>query len=142
MNAGERIQKIVSKNWFLKEPLLFNVWLTHVLKENNSISSIRVGDGRIEYNQNFIDSLNNKELEEIMKFEAVRMILKHPYERKKEVAPIAYLDSNITLKEYLSTSLPVPTAKDIFNDPDMVRQYFELYYEKLLALKISVNQKI
>ena len=131
MNAAVRIRKEVEK-WFIIEPLYFSVWLTHKSIQNPHIKNIRVGQGRIEYNPAFIDSLQNEQLAEVLLAEAMRIVLKHPYKRKKENPEICYLASNITLQEYLSTSLDFPKAKDVFHTSEWDRQYFELYYYKLI----------
>jgi predicted metal-dependent peptidase len=67
-----------------------------------------------------------------MKVEVMRILLKHPYSRRKEQASVAYLASNITIKEYIETTLPLPKAKDVFGTNTLDRKHFELYYDKLL----------
>jgi hypothetical protein len=64
--------------------------------------------------------------------EAVRILLKHPYSRRKENAELAYAASNLTLQEYLETSLPLPRARDVFGDPQFDKQYYEFYYHQLV----------
>lgn len=135
MNTEKRIRKNVEK-WFITEPLLFGVWMLHTLNENNNIRNMRVGKGKIEYNSDFIQSLDDDTLDNILLFEGMRILLKHPYARKKKIASAAYLASNITLQEYLDTPLPIPAAKDVFNTNELDKQYFELYYEKLLEKNI------
>ncbi len=135
MNTEKRIRKNVEK-WFITEPLLFGVWMLHTLSENNNIRNMRVGKGKIEYNSDFIQSLDDDTLDNILLFEGMRILLKHPYARKKKIASAAYLASNITLQEYLDTPLPIPAAKDVFNTNELDKQYFELYYEKLLEKNI------
>jgi len=68
----------------------------------------------------------------LLRLEATRILLKHPYQRRKENPELAYLASNITLQEYLRTTLPLPRARDIFDDEAFDLQYFEFYYYKLL----------
>jgi len=131
MNAEQRIRKIIEK-WFITNPFLFSIWLTHQLVENKHIKSIRTGQGKIEYCSDFILSLSSNELEKILTLETMRIVLKHPYSRKKEVARLAYLASNITLREHLSIKLRIPSAKEIFQTDELNKQYFELYYDRLL----------
>ncbi|MBK8751959.1 MAG: hypothetical protein IPL99_10035 [Candidatus Competibacteraceae bacterium] len=130
LTARERIRRI-AEVWFLREPLLFGVWMTHQLLASPHLQSIRVNHGQIEYNPRFIDSLNPRELEQAMQFEATRILLRHPYSRRKENSERSYLASNITLQEYLHSSLPFPNAKDVFGDSAFNQQYFEFYYNKL-----------
>ena len=98
MTARERIRAVVEK-WFLVEPLLFAVWTTHALVINPHIRTIRVGHGRIQYHPQFIEALTRQQLEEVLTCEAMRIVLKHPYIRRREPAILAYAASNLTLQE-------------------------------------------
>src|ERR1700704_781773 len=131
MPPRARIPDVVEK-WFLVEPLLFAVWTTHELAVNPSIRSIRVHQGRVEYNPAFIDALDRHQLEQTLALEAIRILLKHPYARRPEYAELAYAASNLTLQEYLETRLPLPRARDVFGGPEFDKQYYEFYYSKLL----------
>lgn len=130
MSARERIRQVVEK-WFLVEPLLFAVWTAHELAVNPRIRGIRVRQGRVEYNPAFIDALGRDELEQVLTVEAMRILLKHPYARQPGNPELAYAASNLTLQEYLETSLPLPRARDVFGRADFDRQYYEFYYHKL-----------
>jgi predicted metal-dependent peptidase len=136
MTARDRITDVVEK-WFLVEPLLFAVWTTHELAVNPGIRSIRVHQGRVEYNPAFIDALDRHQLEQVLALEAMRILLKHPYARRPENAELAYAASNLTLQEYLETSLPLPRARDVFGHPDFDKQYYEFYYQKLREQLVS-----
>lgn len=131
MYARDRIRQAVEK-WFLVEPLLFAVWTTHELAANPQVQSIRVRQGRVEYNPAFIDSLDRTELECVLALEAMRILLKHPYTRQPGNPEVAYAASNLTLQEYLETPLPLPRARDVFGSAEFDRQYYEFYYHKLL----------
>lgn len=128
--ARERIRRI-AEIWFLREPLLFGIWMTHQLVASPHLKTMRVNHGQIEYNPQFIDSLNPRDLEQTLQFEATRILLRHPYSRRKENAERSYLASNITLQEYLHSSLPFPNAQDCFGNSAFNQQYFEFYYNKL-----------
>lgn len=132
-SARERIRRTVER-WFLVEPLLFAVWTTHHLVVEPRIRTIRVRQGRIEYHPEFIHSLSPQHLEAVLRCEVVRILLKHPYQRRKEQAVLHYLASHITLQESLHTGLPLPHARDIFGSGEFDRQYLEFYYYKLLEL--------
>ena len=134
LSARERIRRTVEK-WFVTEPLFLAVWTMHALIVNPRIGSIRVGQGRIEYNPDFIDTLDVHQLAEVLEVEAMRIVLKHPYLRRKARSDVAYQASNLTLQEYLETSLPIPRARDFFGaeaGEGYAKQYFEFYYVKLL----------
>ena len=87
MTARDRITDVVEK-WFLVEPLLFAVWTTHELAVNPRIRTIRVHQGRVEYNPSFIDALDRHQLEQVLALEAMRILLKHPYARRPENAEL------------------------------------------------------
>jgi hypothetical protein len=130
MSARDRIREVAEK-WFLGEPLLFAVWVTHALSVNPRIGTIRVQLGRIEYNPAFIDALNRRDLEQVLTLEAMRILLKHPYSRRPGGPELAYAASNLTLQEYLETTLPLPRARDVFGHADFDRQYYEFYFHRL-----------
>lgn len=132
MLTNEKISNIVEK-WYILEPLFFSIWTLHKVESVSHIKTIRVQNGAIEYNSDFIDSLSKKELECVMMFEAMRIILKHPYSRKKEISEISYLASNITVQEYLKIKeLDFPTASEFFKKDDYNFKYFEFYYQKII----------
>ncbi len=129
--ARHRIARIVEK-WLLVEPLLLAVWTSHALVSEPRIQTIRVRQGRIEYNPDFIGQLSDRHLEATLRFEALRILLKHPYSRRQAHSAISYAASNLTLQEYLQTELPFPRARALFGDRSYDRQFFEFYYHKLL----------
>ncbi|MGE0084228.1 MAG: VWA-like domain-containing protein [Desulfococcaceae bacterium] len=137
LSARDRIGRAVER-WFLSEPLFFSVWISHDLIADENIRTIRVRRGRIEYNPLFIQSLNAEQLDAVLRFEAMRIVLKHPYNRRKENAQLSYLASNVTIQEYLRTDLPFPSAADLFGSNEFDRQYFEFYYCKLQTENESI----
>lgn len=129
--ARHRIARIVEK-WLLLEPLLLATWTSHRLVSEPRIQTIRVQRGQIEYNPKFIEQLSDRHLEATLRFEALRILLKHPYSRRQAHSEISYAASNLTLQEYLQTELPFPRARDVFGDRHYDKQFFEFYYHKLL----------
>ena len=129
--ARQRIARIIEK-WLLVEPLLLATWTSHALVSEPRIQTIRVQRGRIEYNPSFIQQLSDRHLEATLRFEALRILLKHPYSRRQAHSEISYAASNLTLQEYLQTELPFPRAKDVFGDGSYDKQFFEFYYHQLL----------
>lgn len=129
-NQISRIGGIAQK-WFLSEPLLFAIWMTHHVTPNSQIDTIRTGRGRIEFNEQFLASVDDKTLQEIMKFEALRITLKHPYERRKPNAEYAWDASNLAIHECMPTSLPMATAESKFGVSSHNRKHYEFYYNLL-----------
>lgn len=79
---AERISYI-AEQWFLAEPLLFSLYCTHRLRENNDMQvPMRCGQGVIEYNSKLCSELSEKELRSRIKVEVLRIMLKHPYQRQ------------------------------------------------------------
>jgi len=135
-NQMQRISDITQK-WFLSEPLLFASWMTHKVVHNPQIETIRTGGGRIEFNSEFLATLDNRTLQDVMKFEALRIVLKHPYERRKPSAEFAWGASNIAITECIQTSLPMPSAQEKFGNRKHDRRHFEYYYNLLCGLPLS-----
>lgn len=121
----------------MTEPLYFMIWSTHELCINTSIATIRTGCGKIEYNPDFVASLGDKELYQVLQAEVLRILLKHPYSRKKDNMQLGYLASNITLGEYGGLTIGLPTAESIFGTGALNRKHFELYYAELEKLAAS-----
>ncbi|MDO4510200.1 MAG: VWA-like domain-containing protein [Bacteroidales bacterium] len=84
MTARERISQI-AQHWFLYEEALFTTFCSHRLMENSTMQChMRVGKGAFEFNPTRCASCTDDELQERMKVEMIRILLKHPYERQPE----------------------------------------------------------
>ena len=78
----ERIKKI-AEDWFLREPLLFSVLCTHKTVTNDSLHiPFRTGKQRIEFSEPLLKKLSDRDLEEYLRIEIFRILLKHPYQRQ------------------------------------------------------------
>lgn len=128
--ARERITQVI-EGWFLTEPLLFAAWTLHDVVQQPRVATIRVGHGRIEFNPTFIASLRRDDLRSVLAFETMRILLGHPYARRKPNAELSYLASNLTVQECLRTKLPIPRAREVLGDASFDDQYFEFYYREL-----------
>lgn len=79
-----RINRVIER-WFLSEPVLFQVLCLHELEENLQMDCpLRSGRRRVEYNPAFLSVMDDRALEEALRTEAVRLLLKHPYERRPD----------------------------------------------------------
>ena len=93
MTARERIQKEVEQ-WFLTEPLFFNVYCNHRLVMNaNMLCPLRSGKGRIEYNPAIIEMIPDAMLHDLMRVEIIRILLQHPYSRQPIGCPSIVLQT-------------------------------------------------
>ncbi len=80
----DRITTIL-EHWFIQEPALFQVLCTHELVSNTQMACpVRSGKRRVEYNPEYLREMTDQGLEEALRTEAVRILLKHPYERKPD----------------------------------------------------------
>lgn len=81
-NTIDRFKQLADM-WYLREPAFFAIYCSHALTENPHIKcAIRCGQGRIEYNAEYIKSLSDNQLEVLMQVEMIRVFLKHPYSRR------------------------------------------------------------
>ena len=80
----ERYTHILER-WFITEPPLFSVLCLHELVQNSQMSCpLRSGRKKLEYNPDIVREISDDALEEALRAEAVRLLLKHPYERRPE----------------------------------------------------------
>jgi predicted metal-dependent peptidase len=96
----EELLSQIAGDWFLTEPLMFSVWCTHTLEANSKMCvSMRTGKMRIEYNPEILSSWTRSAIEERLRFEVIRILLGHPYQRQPYKAKKATLGvaSDVTL---------------------------------------------
>ena len=138
---SERIQRL-HERWFIREPLMLMVLSSHKLSPDSGIQTIRSGKGRIEYNENYLNALDDDKLERAFKAEVIRILLRHPYRYPPKNAALAYMASNITLNEHYE-SLGVPySVSDFWSGYDYKRQSLEFYYRELVKLLNDHNRTL
>lgn len=97
----QRIKKI-GEHWFLTEPLLFASYCTHELAENKRLRiPFRAGRKRIEYSPVILAPMQDSHIEEFLRIEILRILLKHPYQRQPPFAKRKVLThaSNVTIND-------------------------------------------
>ena len=95
----DRITTLLER-WFISEPALFQVICTHDVKENHSMPCpVRSGRKTIEYNPSYTDEMSDAALDQALRAEAVRILLKHPYQRKPDACSqqAIAVGSNLTI---------------------------------------------
>ena len=141
---AEEQKKIITKiaeNWFLREPLLFGVYCTHKLTENSRMKiPFRCGKMRIECNPNILATLDTGQIEDFLKIEVIRIILKHPYQRMPACPNHAVLAiaSDMTIQDstikdsqnFLTSPKTKLSSPSDFDWPNGL--CYEEYYAKLL----------
>ena len=123
----ERIAKITER-WFLSEEPLFSAFCTHRVAENRDMKCfVRVGKGVIEVNPILCSCISDKELEERLRVEVIRILLKHPYDRQPDGCGITAraLGSNCVIGDsYRLQKVEMEKPAD-FNLPP--KGHFEFY---------------
>ena len=90
--------KDISDTWFLTEPAYFMTLCTHKLEINNGIKCpIAVGGGYIYIHPTYYNDKTTRFLEESLKTEIIRILLKHPYQRQLPNKIRMYLSSNFVI---------------------------------------------
>lgn len=95
----ERITRILER-WFISEPALFQVLCTHSIEENTSMPCpVRSGARKVEYNPDFVKEMSDEALDQALRTEAIRILLKHPYQRKPDACSQQAISvgSNLTI---------------------------------------------
>ena len=98
----EELISRIAEEWFLTEPLLFSAYCTHQLVENTKMSvPMRTGKMRIEYNPDILQDWRADAVEERLKYEVIRILLGHPYQRQPYKARKSTLGiaSDVTLSD-------------------------------------------
>ena len=95
----ERITQVLER-WFISEPALFQVLCTHSIEENASMPCpVRSGARKVEYNPDFVKEMSDEALDQALRTEAIRILLKHPYQRKPDACSQQAISvgSNLTI---------------------------------------------
>ena len=130
----ERITRILER-WFISEPALFQVLCTHSIEENTSMPCpFRSGARKVEYNPDFVDEMSDLALDQALRTEAIRILLKHPYQRKPDACSqqAVSVGSNLTIGDnYQFGSLHIEHPGDY--DLPVGREY-EWYSRRIQEL--------
>lgn len=95
----ERITRILER-WFISEPALFQVLCTHSIEDNAAMPCpVRSGARKVEYNPDFVHEMSDEALDQALRTEAIRILLKHPYQRKPDACSqqAVSVGSNLTI---------------------------------------------
>ncbi len=123
------------EKWFLMEPPLFQVLSIHELTPNTRMKCpLRSGKRKLEYNPNLISKFTVLRLEQALKVEAIRILLKHPYQRKPfNCSNIsAALASNLVIGDnYSYPGLEIETPIDFGLEQGMNYEWYAVQLENL-----------
>ena len=140
--ADGRISKII-EYWFLSEPALFGAVCTHDLVENPGLECImRCGQRRIEYNPDQVCEISDGTLEEALKTEAVRILLKHPYERRPDncCGEAISLGSNVCIgSQYVYKEFKIETPEDFSLEIGQTFEWYAWKFQELMDSKAGIE---
>jgi len=131
----DRIEKII-KRWFVTEPALFAVICSQEIAENVKMRCpVRSGHGRIECNPDFVREMSDDALEEALRTEVIRIMLKHPYERRPDGCrgEAMALGSNLVISDnYAFSRFNLPKAKDSGFEDGLTYEAYSRKVEKAM----------
>ena len=111
----DRITHLLER-WFISDPALFQVLCTHSIEENTSIHCpVRSGRRKIEYNPDWLREMGDEALDQALRTEAVRILMRHPYQRKPDACSqqAIAVGSNLTIGDnYTMANLNIERPGD------------------------------
>lgn len=132
MEFKDRLQDIKDK-WFLTEPAYFMIVCTHdIVLSPGMKCPIAVGGGFIYINEKYYEDKSDKFLEETLKMELIRILLKHPYQRQLPHRVKMYIASNFVLANNMQLKeVKLKTTKDFFGTYSYDRESLEAIYDAI-----------
>lgn len=134
----ERFSDIL-ESWYLRENILFQVLCTHSIEENDSMPCpVRSGERRIEYNPGLVREMSDRALEQALRTEAIRILLKHPYQRRPDSCSqqAVSVGSNLTIGDnYTMENIPIDRPKDYGLPGGQAYEWYSRRIEDLLPGK-------
>lgn len=132
----------ITQRWFLTEEVLFLVFCTHRVAENSGMDChVRVGNGVIEINPSLCNDITDKELEERLQVEMVRILLKHPYERQPEGCSLLAraLGSNCVIGDsYILQRMEIEQPSDFDLPPNGHYEFYARQLERLIKTHLKL----
>ena len=119
--------------WFLTEPAYFMILCTHKIEITPGINCpIACGGGYVYLNEKYFIDKSDAYLDEVMKIEMIRILLKHPYQRQLPNKLKMYISSNLTIANNTSfTTVKLKTTQDVFGSYEYDKECLEVIYDKL-----------
>ena len=132
----ERYSHILEQ-WFIMEPPLFQVLCIHELVPNTRMKCpLRSGRKKLEFNPDIVVEMSDDALEEALRAEAVRLLLKHPYERRPDGCSqqAMGLASNLVVGDnYSHPRFRIETPADLGLKSGMNYEWYAKEVEKQLS---------
>ena len=126
----------ILENWYLREPVLFQVLCCHKIEANASMPCpVRSGARRVEYNPDLVREMSDRALEQALRTEAVRILLKHPYQRRPDACSqqAVAVGSNVTIGDnYALENIPVDRPGDYGLPAGQAYEWYSRRIESML----------
>ena len=135
----EELLSHIVEGWFLTEPLMFAAWCTHTLEANTKMCvPMRTGKMRIEYNPEILASWSKTAIEERLRFEVVRILLGHPYQRQPYKAKKSTLGvaSDVTLTSSYHRVDSIQLPQGLRYDKGLCFEEYYAIVEEFLSQKM------
>ncbi|MBQ7812061.1 MAG: hypothetical protein IJ394_05860 [Bacteroidales bacterium] len=133
------------EKWFIIEPPLFQVLCIHEMRSNSRMMCpLRCGKKIVEYNPDIVSQMSDDALEEALRAEALRIILKHPYERRPEgCSPEAIsLASNLVIGDnYTHPHFRIETPLSMGLRTGMNYEWYASRVEQQLEMKAQMGDE-
>jgi hypothetical protein len=128
----DRLQDLKDK-WFLTEPAYFMILCTHEIVMSTGMKCpIAVGGGIIYINEKYYEGKSDRFLEETIKMELIRILLKHPYQRQLPHRVKMYMASNFVLANNMKLSeVKLKTTREFFGNYGFDRESLEAIYDAI-----------
>lgn len=132
ISLKDRINNLKDR-WFLTEPAYFMVLCTHQIEITSGINcSIACGGGFIYLNEKFFEDKSDQYLDDAMKIEIIRILLKHPYQRQLPNRVKMYISSNLVIANNIKLSeINLNTTRDVFKTYEYDKECLEVIYDNL-----------
>lgn len=132
ISLKDRLDELKDR-WFLTEPAYFMVLCTHQIEITSGMKcGIACGGGFIYLNEKFFEDKSDRYLDEAMKIEIIRILLKHPYQRQLPNRVKMYISSNLVIANNMKLNeIHLKTTRDVFRSYEYDRECLEVIYDNL-----------
>ena len=128
--------RLLLQRWLIDEPALYRVLCTHDICENKRMGcNVRCGEGKIEYNPDKLTDMTYGMVNELFRAEAIRIILKHPYDRQPDCCnkKSSLIGSNLVLGDnYSFDKISMPNPSDYGFDSGLSFEQYSFRIQDLL----------
>ena len=122
--------KAIQDRWFLSEPVYFSLLCTQPIQYEDSLRTpICCGKGRVYICPKLFENNTERYIEQALKVELLRILLRHPYQRQLPDKVRMYIASNLTIANNTKfDAYKLKTKRDIFKkDKHDIDSYEDIY---------------